>query len=287
MNPLAKLGLFGLLLLAVLGAGAAAGSVFGPVDTYDASAHSPHDPEEDPVSTPTRPAGGLLVSEAGFTFVPERRTLDAPTFSFVVTGPDGEAVTRYDELHDRRLHLIVASRDLQQYAHLHPTLASDGTWTVDVPSLPGGSYRAFADFEPTGADHLTLGVDLTVPGPAQPPVALEVSDHDQVAGFDVDLTSDVDAGTATVTVRRDDRIVTTQPYLGAAGHLVALRDGDLAYLHVHPLDEVPAGPVAFGVEYPSTGRYALFFDFQVDGQVHTARFVVDSASTAAHGHGGS
>ena len=25
-----------------------------------------------------------------------------------------------------------------------------------------------------------------------------------------------------------------QPYLGAYGHLVALRDGDLAYLHVHP-----------------------------------------------------
>jgi hypothetical protein len=287
VNPLPKLGLFGLLLLAVLGGGAAAGSVFGPVDTDDAPAHATHDPEEDPVSAPTLPAGGLLVSEAGFTFVPERRTLDAPTFSFTITGPDGQAVTRYDELHDRRLHLIVASRDLQQYAHLHPTLASDGTWTVDVPSLPAGSYRAFADFEPTGADHLTLGVDLTVPGPAQPPAALEVSHHDEVAGFDADLTSDAEAGTVTVTVRRDGQVVTTQPYLGAAGHLVALRDGDLAYLHVHPLDEEPAGPVAFGVEYPSAGRYALFFDFQVDGQVHTARFVVDSVATEAHGHGGS
>ncbi len=286
MNPLTKLSLFGVLLLAALGGGAAAGSVFGPVDTDDGPAHATHDPEEDPVSTPTLPTGGLQVSEAGFTLVPERRTLDGPTFSFAITGPDGEAVTRYDELHDRRLHLIVASRDLQQYAHLHPSLAPDGTWTVDVPALPGGSYRAFADFEPTGADHLTLGIDLTVPGPVGPPAALTVSDRDEVAGFDVDLTSDVDAGTATVTVRRDGQVVTTQPYLGAAGHLVALRDGDLAYLHVHPLDEVPAGPVAFAVEYPSAGRYALFFDFQVDGQVHTARFVVDSDATDAHGHGG-
>ena len=25
-----------------------------------------------------------------------------------------------------------------------------------------------------------------------------------------------------------------EPYLGAKGHLVALREGDLAYLHIHP-----------------------------------------------------
>src|SRR5438477_3662407 len=47
-----------------------------------------------------------------------------------------------------------------------------------------------------------------------------------------------------------------QPYLGAYGHLVALRDGDLAYLHVHP-DGAPgdgrtaAGPdVVFHAEVP-------------------------------------
>jgi hypothetical protein len=79
-------------------------------------------------------------------------------------------------------------------------------------------------------------------------------------------------------------VITTEPYLGAAGHLVALRDGDLAYLHVHPLDEVPAGPVRFAVDVPSAGTYALFFDFQVDGEVHTARFVLDVAAPTGSGH---
>lgn len=77
----------------------------------------------------------------------------------------------------------------------------------------------------------------------------------------------------------------TDPYLGAAGHLVALRDGDLAYVHVHPLAEEPSGPVGFGVEVPSAGRYALFFDFEVDGTVRTARFVADLAP-ADGDHGG-
>ena len=180
----------------------------------------------------------------------------------------------------------MASRDLRQYAHLHPTLADDGTWTVEVPALPGGSYRAFADFRPTGARQLTLGIDLTVPGPAPAtdPIAAVRPRRASPASRST-LVADHDGATATVTVRRDGEVVTTEPYLGAAGHLVALRDGDLAYLHVHPLDDVPKGPVDFAVEYPSAGRYALFFDFQVDGQVHTARFVVDTdtppAATAA------
>ena len=59
---------------------------------------------------------------------------------------------------------------------------------------------------------------------------------------------------------------------------MALRGGDLAYLHVHPMNEEPAaasGPdVAFMVQPPSPGRYLLYLDFQVNGQVHTASFTV-------------
>ncbi|HWV50109.1 MAG TPA: hypothetical protein VN035_11695, partial [Microbacterium sp.] len=48
-----------------------------------------------------------------------------------------------------------------------------------------------------------------------------------------------------------------------------------------------AGPtVDFTAGVPSAGRYLLYLDFQVDGQVHTAQFVLDAAaSDAAPGHG--
>jgi hypothetical protein len=274
VNGRTKLGAFGLALVAVLGGGAALGQAVGPIDTATATATGGHemDHRTDTIEHDATPAG-LQVSEDGYALVPASRTLEAGRFAFEISGPDGHPVTAFDVLHDRRLHLIVASRDLQQYAHLHPTMAADGTWSVEVPDLPAGAYRVFADIQPAGAEHLTLGIDTTVLGPAPASAPLEPHRTDHVAGFDVDLV-DHD-GTLTVTVRRDGEVVTTEPYLGAAGHLVALRDGDLAYLHVHPLDEEPAGPVRFALEYPSTGRYALFFDFQVDGAVHTARFVVD------------
>jgi hypothetical protein len=287
VNPGAKLGAYTLLLVAVLGGGAALGTAAGPIgisgDAGDSHASSRHAEDPDAVLGGELPAGGLMVSQDGYTLVPEDRLADHGEFAFEVVGPDGEPVESYDRLHDRELHLIVASRDLTRFAHLHPGRDASGRWAVDLPALVPGPYRAFADFRPSGAGQLTLGVDLVAPGPgpiAAPP-GLAASRTDVVDGYEVTLEGDVAAGEeagVTVAVRRDGRVVTTEPYLGAAGHLVALRDGDLAYLHVHPLDDEPNGPVAFAVEVPSPGTYALFFDFLVDGTVRTARFVAQAGS---------
>jgi hypothetical protein len=87
---------------------------------------------------------------------------------------------------------------------------------------------------------------------------------------------------------REGEPVAVEPYLGAGGHLVTLRDGDLAYLHVHPSghgagehNDAPAGePIAFTTEFPSDGRYRLFLQFKHEGRVHTAAFTkeVDSST---------
>ncbi len=82
-----------------------------------------------------------------------------------------------------------------------------------------------------------------------------------------------------------------QPYLAAYGHLVALRQGDLAYLHVHP-DGAPgdgrtkAGPaIVFHTTAPSDGTYRLFLDFKHGGVVRTAEFTLTAGEEApAHGH---
>jgi len=77
-----------------------------------------------------------------------------------------------------------------------------------------------------------------------------------------------------LTVTKDGRPVTDlDPYLGAYGHLVTLRDGDLAYLHVHAENQTSPGPaLSFVAEVPSDGQYRLYLDFQHDGTVRTAEF---------------
>jgi len=71
------------------------------------------------------------------------------------------------------------------------------------------------------------------------------------------------------TVTRQGRPVAVQDYLGAKGHLVALRQGDLAFLHVHP-DE---NSLKFMATFPTAGSYRLFLQFKTDdGRLHTAAF---------------
>ncbi len=66
-----------------------------------------------------------------------------------------------------------------------------------------------------------------------------------------------------------------EPYLGAGGHLVALREGDLAFLHVHPTEshaDEHDSSIGFAATFPTAGRYRLFLQFKVDGRVQTVAF---------------
>jgi hypothetical protein len=251
-------------------------------------------------SATTALPGGLASSRDGYTFEPVTATLQPGTrqdFAFRITGPDGRPVTAFDVEHDKRMHLIVVRRDATGFQHVHPEMAADGTWSVPLTLPAGGSYRAFADFAPTGAKGLTLGVDLAAPGVFEP-VTPHPSRVAEVDGYRVELAGELVPGKAspvTLTVSRDGQPVTDlEPYLAAYGHLVALRDGDLAYLHVHPEGtpgdgRTPAGPrVEFVAEVPSAGTYRLFLDFQHAGVVRTAEFTVptgaDQLGTDGHGH---
>ena len=60
-----------------------------------------------------------------------------------------------------------------------------------------------------------------------------------------------------------------QPYLGSFGHLVILRQGDLAYVHVHPEPQLVGGAVKMWLSAPSPGTYRMFFDFKAAGTVQT------------------
>jgi hypothetical protein len=216
--------------------------------------------------------------------------LTAAPFTFTITGPGGAPVTAFDVEHDKRMHLIVVRRDGTGFQHVHPEMAPDGTWSVPLAVPAGGSYRAFADFVPAGGEATTLGVDLSAAGYYEP-VAHAPSRTAQVDGYTVELAGDLVPGQTSpigLTVSRDGVPVTDlQPHLAAYGHLVALREGDLAYLHVHP-DGAPgdgvtaAGPrIDFAVEVPSAGGYRLFLDFRHGDVVRTAEFTVPTAGSPA------
>ncbi|HEY0699916.1 MAG TPA: hypothetical protein VGD43_19160 [Micromonospora sp.] len=242
----------------------------------------------------TVPAGLQLVQDGYRLEVVTPELAVGPTgdFRFRIVGPDGAPVRQYRPTHEKELHLIVARRDLSGFQHLHPTRGDDGVWSVPLRVQAAGQYRVFADFQPAArGEAMTLGADVPAPGDYRP-VRLPSADRTAVvAGYTVTMAGDPRVGadaTLAFSVSRDGRPVTDlEPYLGAYGHLVALRAGDLAYLHTHP-DGAPgdgrtaAGPgITFHTQLPSVGVYRFFLDFQHAGAVHTAEFTVVAGGPGA------
>lgn len=299
-------------LVAVFGITLGAGRILGPVDTAPTNAgagsaadtgagHGSHVAPADETSADTEHAahlpGGLQVSQDGYTLRLHHTDLPAgpkTPLAFVIEAPDGSSVTSFTPQHEKEIHLIAVRRDFSGFQHVHPTRTTDGMWSTTLALTPG-AWRVFADMAPTGAEPMTLGADVSVAGTYAP--AAEPTEDVRTAnvdGYTVTLTGTLEPGadsTLALAVSRGGRPVTDlDPYLGAYGHLVALRAGDLAYLHVHPEGHPgdgttqPGPDITFGTTVPSPGTYRLFLDFQHDGVVRTAEFTLTAGGTSGHQH---
>ncbi|MEV0896474.1 hypothetical protein [Actinoplanes sp. NPDC049802] len=271
--------------------GAAAIPAGGAQPTPTASVFDESQPHTHGVTAPIGAAagqgaavGGLSLSGNGLTLTPLITDFPAgrpQRLDFMINGPGGAPVTSYAVVHDKPLHLIVIRRDLTGFQHLHPVMAADGTWSVDLTLAEPGVYRMIADFTAVvGGEQLvsTLGSDLTVAGGYSPvvlpdPARAATTDGLQVGYEGTPATESTQPLLMTVTDSAG-KPVTVEPYLGAFGHLVVLRQGDLGYVHVHPETRLIDGKIKFWLAAPSPGTYRMFFDFQVAGKVSTAAWTV-------------
>ncbi|WP_433165792.1 hypothetical protein [Kribbella sp. CA-247076] len=292
-----RLGAFAGALALAFGAAYAIGTAVDPIAAADTTTAPAHNEEMGGMEQSAghgsghSEAGGqlpgLAVSDAGYTLTPATTFYQSGTkteLRFTIQGPDGKPVTKYTETHEKDLHLIVVRRDLSGFHHVHPTRDASGTWSIPFTFTAGGTWRLYADFQPAGLDRtLTLGTDVNVSGLYIPVPLSEPTSLYSFHGYDVTLAGKPVAGKEselTFTISRGGKPVTDlQPYLGAFGHLVSLRSGDLAYLHNHPAQHAEPGTkggpgITFATTFPTAGTYALFLDFQHAGAVHTAEFTV-------------
>lgn len=200
---------------------------------------------------------------------------------FEVLDADRRAVTGFAIRHEKPLHLIAVRKDFGSYRHLHPTMAPSGEWSIEA-DLGAGDWRLYADFQVEGGEPSVATADLAVAGKPTPVTPAEVTRVATIDGYTVEVIGDLVAGSAAELRFRVSKngvpVSDLQPYLGAFGHLVVLRESDLDYLHAHP-GEGPAGPeIPFHVEARTAGRYHLFLDFKHSDVVRTAPFVLDAAA---------
>lgn len=285
MRTPVRLGLFAALLVAAGSSAYAVGTVTGTVLPQPVAAHgAAMDDGHGGAAGSDVPQGvtGLAIADDGLVLRLERTVFTTGTqpFRFTVEDDAGMPLTAYDATHERDLHLVVVRRDLTRFQHLHPVLAADGAWEVPLTLDAPGPYRVYADFAPAGRAARALAVDVTVPGAYLP--AADASGERRTStggGYSVTVDGALVAGKQSrlsFVVRRQGADVTgdLDDYLGAKGHLVVLREGDLAYLHVHPEGE----GLSFETMVPSPGRYSAFLGTSHDGVVRTADLRLETSS---------
>lgn len=178
---------------------------------------------------------------------------------FRVLGPDGAPITKFEVEHTKQIHLIVVSRDLKHFVHVHPKVSGHGTWRSALRVPAPGDYRVIADVRHEGRQVALTG-DLSVAGDpvakGAPAAEARFVEQELIASRPVTLKFEAPGR--------------TEPYLGAAGHLVVMHEGDLEYLHVHPMKD----ELAFSTSFPEAGRYVMFLEYQREGDVRLSRFAV-------------
>ena len=225
-------------------------------------------------------ADGLSLVAGGYALKLVQQPSAGKPVRFTITH-GGTTVTDFDTEQTVRMHLYLISSNLDGYQHVHPAMDAEGIWSAALGTLPGGAYRLYTQFVPhAGAQEgpLVLSQEIDIDGPRTPTMTMPPQSVALIDGYKVELTQQIKDGSATMlalTFSKSGKPVTDlQPYLDTYAHVTAIREHDLAFAHLHPGGTAHGdhgGPaLTFHAEFPETGTYRLFVQFQTVGHLHTA-----------------
>jgi hypothetical protein len=236
----------------------------------------------------TKEAGTAIAEnvKAQFTLSTDTPKPDQDTtVTIQIQDKNGKPIETFDTVHEKQLHLIIVSKDLSYFTHIHPDYKGNGQFTINTQFPTAGEFKAIADFTPTGVGAMNKSQWITIQGHAPAPKAIdpEATRTKVVDGKEVTLTFDHLMANIELSVnftikdaQSKEPVTDLQPYLGAVGHVVIVSKDAENYLHVHPTDEKAKGPEAtFMTTFPHSGVYKIWGQFQQNGKVFTVPFVVN------------
>ena len=193
---------------------------------------------------------------------------------------EGTVLKEFDLLHERPMHFIVVRDALDEFQHLHPQVASDGTATVDIAFPTAGTYWVFVDCQPKGESQETIRHEIRIAG--EPPAATPLQANVPVIVTLEDSQTEVSAQKRDsewqVTFLHSDLagkpLTDLEPYLGAMGHLVVIGERTGEYVHAHAEEFAEVGKVTFAAHFARPGMYKAWGQFQRQGKVFTVPAVV-------------
>ena len=216
------------------------------------------------------------------------------TIKLIVKDGD-ETITKFEEVHDKRYHLFIISRDMSVFEHVHPVQQPGGAWQLEARLPKPGYYNIVSDFLPTGGTPQVImrplitadfdGDALSAEVPIQPDTIFEKTVNGMTARVDFDPRPLQAGEHGHLTFNLTDAatrqpITDLQPYLGAFGHTLIMSHDQANAVHSHPTPDLSndisrgaGGPrVMFEGYFPTAGVYRAWTQFQRNDQITTFSF---------------
>ncbi len=189
----------------------------------------------------------------------------------------GVDLNQLEEVHARKIHLLVVDSTLTDYHHVHPTptkVAGEYQFSF-VPQKK--AYRLWVDITPKVTGEQTfLVVDLGDPEKTPPPVKT-LSKESTVGAytFRLNLKEPLVVGkpamaTVDVTDQAAKPVTTLQPVMGAFAHVVGFSEDLRTIAHIHPMGLEPKTPqerggptLSFHLEPKKAGFLKLFVQTRI------------------------
>jgi hypothetical protein len=238
---------------------------------------------------------------------PEKAEVKKPTdIKFKIVDGENNTFKDFAVAHEKLLHLIIIRKDLQHFMHVHPDFnQTTGEFNVKVTFPTDGPYRMFTDFTPAVGDSsqqaIALSQDVNIGSEANyrsQPFSIDTEATKKIENVYVDYFFGIDPKTGTqldysLTVYdpQSEEQLQLEPYLGAMGHSVIIREGSLDYVHVHAegmsIDNMAGMSAAehsehlhggepdtmdFNAMFNQSGNYKIFTQFKLDDKVYTTDY---------------
>lgn len=175
--------------------------------------------------------------------------------------------------HEKEMHFILISNDLEEYYHLHPEKEEEGRFRVNQ-ALEDGTYQAFVDIVPENKAY-TPAPNLLQVGTEETAKAHLHADNEwtkEVEGKTVTLEEVEAIAGEEVPLNFDMHGEQPETHLGALGHVVIVDEGAEEYIHVHPASE---DSTTFNAHFTEPGMYKVWAEFKFDGEIHVYPFVLE------------
>lgn len=243
--------------------------------------------------------------ESVATFAIEGETAGTPSvLQFSLRGTEGAPIELFRE-HERFLHVIIVSKDMSVFSHVHPEeqvgfdmdSIRTGDFSLQYTFPRAGEYIVAIDYA-NQLRHESRQFHLTINGAPQQDEQHSFSSPQHSGGMDVSLDHMLPLAKEVTTLRftfeeAGTQVTDLSPYLAAAMHVAIVKNDLTEFIHTH--GEVhPPGYVApvtlshvhvpppqhFGPQieahaiFPSSGTYTVFTEVRRGNRIIPTAFTV-------------